>query len=166
MSLPKVHGASVRAVVFGYIGARYASTQTVSVKMTDQIRVQQKRQMARSCQCYCPTFGCPRLKKEYLYYTLQAEKHDATYSNGFSIQDMPVASAIIISLDKAVVIHNSTITLRGWAHSGGGNRPERVEVNGDGGIVCYETSYGNSSQRLLPCMCLRIRLLVHIRFDV
>ena len=86
-------------------------------------------------------------KKEYLYYTPQAGKHNATYSSGFSIQDMPVASAIISPIDKAVIVHDGTIKMRGWAYSGGGHWPERVEVSGDGGSVWYETPYEGLSQK-------------------
>ena len=89
----------------------------------------------------------PVQKKEYLYYTPQAGKHNATYSSGFSIQDMPVASAIINPVDKAVIVHDGTIKLRGWAYSGGGHWPERVEVSGDGGSVWYETPYEGLSQK-------------------
>lgn len=89
----------------------------------------------------------PVQKKEYLYYTPQAGKHNATYSSGFSIQDMPVASAIISPVDKAVIVHDGIIKLRGWAYSGGGHWPERVEVSGDGGSVWYETPYEGLSQK-------------------
>ena len=60
---------------------------------------------------------------------------------------MPVASAIISPVDKAVVIHNGTISLRGWAYSGGGHWPERVEVSNDGGSVWYETPYEKLSKK-------------------
>lgn len=89
----------------------------------------------------------PVQKKEYLYYTPQAGKHNASYSSGFSIQDMPVASAIISPIDKAVIIHDGTIKIRGWAYSGGGHWPERVEVSGDGGSVWYETPYEKLSPK-------------------
>ena len=89
----------------------------------------------------------PVQKKEYLYYTPQAGKHNATYSSGFSIQDMPVASAIVSPIDKAVIVHDGTIKMRGWAYSGGGHWPERVEVSGDGGSVWYETPYEGLSQK-------------------
>ena len=86
-------------------------------------------------------------KKEYLYYPSQDGKHNTTYSNGFSIQDMPVSSAIISPVDKAVIIHEGTITLRGWAYSGGGHWPVRVDVSSDGGGVWYEVPFGNLSPK-------------------
>ncbi|KAL9074479.1 MAG: hypothetical protein Q9161_002267 [Pseudevernia consocians] len=126
--LPKIHGYPLRAVVFGYIGAR-------SVKW-----------LARITAIPHPSTA-PVQKKEYLYYTSQAGKHNASYSSGFSIQDMPVSSAIISPIDKAVIIHDGTIKMRGWAYSGGGHWPERVEVSGDGGSVWYETPYEKLSQK-------------------
>ncbi|KAL8829865.1 MAG: hypothetical protein Q9170_005988 [Blastenia crenularia] len=122
--LPKIHGYPVRVVVFGYIGAR-------SVKWLSRIKVIGEPSQA------------PVQKKEYLYYNSQIGKHNVSYSSGFSIQDMPVSSAIMHPLDKSVIIHDGFINMRGWAYSGGtgGNWPERVEVSSDGGSVWYETPY-------------------------
>jgi sulfite oxidase len=70
--LPKIHGFPLRAVVFGYIGAR-------SCKWLTRINVINTPSLA------------PVQMKEYLYFTPQIGKHNAKYSNGFSIQNMPVA---------------------------------------------------------------------------
>jgi len=86
-------------------------------------------------------------KKEYLYYTPQTGKQNVDYSSGFSIQDMPVSSAIIAPVDKAQIVHDGAITLRGWAYSGGGNWPMRVEVSPDGGTVWYEVPWDGLSQK-------------------
>lgn len=63
----------------------------------------------------------PVQKTEYLYCSPQCGKHNATYSSGFSIQDMPVSSTIMYSTDKSVIVHDGKITMRGWAYSGGGH---------------------------------------------
>ena len=91
----------------------------------------------------------PVQRKEYLYFSPQLGKHNATYSSGFSIQAMPVSSAIIAPRDKAVIIHSGTIHMAGWAYSGGtgGSWPERVEVSTDGGSVWYETPYEKLSEK-------------------
>lgn len=60
---------------------------------------------------------------------------------------MPVSSAIMLPVDKAQIIHNGYITLRGWAYSGGGRWPERVEVSADGGNVWYEVPYQRLSTK-------------------
>jgi sulfite oxidase len=46
---------------------------------------------------------------------------------------MPVSSAIMSPWAKQVVIHNGEVEMHGWAYSGGGGWPERVEVSPDGG---------------------------------
>ena len=126
--LPRIHGFPLRVVVFGYIGAR-------SCKWLYRIKAIQGPSQA------------PVQKKEYLYYTPQIGKQNAMYSNGFSIQDMPVSSAIMTPLDKDQIIHDGKITLTGWAYSGGGRWPERVEVSADGGSVWYEVPYQRMSKK-------------------
>lgn len=100
-TLPRIHGGPLRAVVFGVIGAR-------SCKWLTRIKVIQGPSQA------------PVQKKEYLYYTAQVGKQNALYSNGFSIQDMPVSSAIMAPVDKAQIIHDGKVHMTGWAFSGGG----------------------------------------------
>lgn len=119
--LPKIHGFPLRTVVFGYIGAR-------SCKWLYKIRAIRGPSQA------------PVQKKEYLYYTPQLGKQNVQYSNGFSIQDMPVSSAIMTPVDMDQIVHDGTIKLTGWAYSGGtgGHWPQRVEVSADGGSVWYE----------------------------
>jgi len=126
--LPKIHGYPLRTVVFGYIGAR-------SCKWLYRINALEE-----------PSEG-PVQKKEYLYYNMQIGKHNSTYSNGFSIQDMPVSSAILSPLDKVVIVHEGKIKVSGWAYSGGGHWPERVEVSGDGGSIWYEVPNENLSNK-------------------
>ncbi|GLB35500.1 putative molybdopterin binding oxidoreductase [Lyophyllum shimeji] len=116
--LPKMHGAPLRVVVAGYIGAR-------SVKWVYRINALQD-----------PSWG-PVQRQEYLYYTPQLGKQNIKFSNGFSIGQMPVSSAIIYPQEKDVIIHDGKIALQGWAYSGGGNWVERVEVSPDGGTVWY-----------------------------
>ncbi|KAK8068796.1 molybdopterin binding oxidoreductase [Apiospora phragmitis] len=126
--LPKIHGFPLRTVVFGYIGAR-------SCKWLYEIRGIRGPSQA------------PVQKKEYLYYTPQVGKQNAMYSNGFSIQDMPVSSAIMAPADMEQIVHDGSVRLRGWAYSGGGRWPVRVEVSGDGGSVWYEVPPENMSTK-------------------
>lgn len=98
--LPAIHGAPLRAVVFGYIGAR-------SCKWLYRIKA------------ITGPSEAPVQKKEYIYYTPQVGKQNVQYSNGFSIQDMPVSSAIMTPVDLDQIVHDGKITLRGWAYSGG-----------------------------------------------
>ncbi|EPQ52866.1 molybdopterin binding oxidoreductase [Gloeophyllum trabeum ATCC 11539] len=126
--LPKIHGFPLRAVVAGYIGAR-------SVKWLYKINALAE-----------PSLG-PVQRQEYIYYTSQMGKQNVTYSNGFSIQDMPVSSAIIFPLDKTTIVHDGTIELQGWAYSGGGNWVERVEVSPDGGHVWYQVAAEDMTEK-------------------
>lgn len=123
----RIHGFPLRTVVCGYIGAR-------SCKWVYRINALQE-----------PSGG--PAQKEYLFCSPQMGKHHTTYSNGFSIQDMPVSSAIMIPVDKAVVVHDGHVRVRGWAYSGGGRWPERVEVSGDGGSIWYEVPQENCSTK-------------------
>ncbi|KAK8018812.1 molybdopterin binding oxidoreductase [Apiospora marii] len=74
-------------------------------------------------------------------------KQNAMYSNGFSIQDMPVSSAIMSPADMDQIVHDGQVKLKGWAYSGGGRWPVRVEVSGDGGSVWYEVPPENMSTK-------------------
>jgi sulfite oxidase len=125
--LPHIHGAPLRVVVFGYIGAR-------SCKWLYKLNVIPDPTMA------------PVQMKEYLYYSPQVGKHNATYSNGFSIQTMPVSSAIMTPINHDQIIHDGKIKLTGWAFSGSG-WPERVEVSGDGGSIWYEVPFDKMSKK-------------------
>ena len=71
------------------------------------------------------------------------------YSNGFSIQDMPVSSALMTPTEKEVVVHSGSIRCTGWAYSGGtgGSWPIRVEVSPDGGSIWYAVPEENLSQK-------------------
>ncbi|ETI21467.1 hypothetical protein G647_07814 [Cladophialophora carrionii CBS 160.54] len=117
--LPKIHGYPVRLVVMGYIGAR-------SVKWVYRIRG-----LAQ------PT-RAPVQSKEYLYFNQQVGKHNQLPVNGIQIQEMPVSSAIMSPWTKQVVVHDGKIQCQGWAYSGGGRWPERVELSADGGFSWYE----------------------------
>jgi sulfite oxidase len=126
--LPKIHGFPLRAVVFGYIGAR-------SVKWLYRIK-------AIPHPSYAPVQS-----KEYLYFNTQVGKHNQLYTKGIQIQEMPVSSAIMEPWQKQVVVHNGNISVKGWAYSGGGRWPERVEVSPDGGFLWYEVPPENLSQK-------------------
>jgi sulfite oxidase len=126
--LPKIHGFPLRAVVFGYIGAR-------SVKWLYRIKALTHPSHA------------PVQSKEYLYFNTQVGKHNQLYTKGIQIQEMPVSSAIMEPWQKQVVVHNGTISVKGWAYSGGGRWPERVEVSPDGGFLWYEVPLENLSPK-------------------
>ncbi|RGP80734.1 sulfite oxidase [Fusarium longipes] len=126
--LPKIHGAPVRAVVMGYIGAR-------SVKWIYRIKAIEEPSLA------------PVQSREYLYFQQQVGKHNQLPTMGIQIQEMPVSSAIMTPWNKEVVVHDGQIEVTGWAYSGGGRWPERVEISSDGGHVWYAVPVENLSPK-------------------
>ncbi|KAK5989631.1 Sulfite oxidase [Cladobotryum mycophilum] len=126
--LPKIHGFPLRAVVMGYIGAR-------SVKWLYRIKAIETSSRA------------PVQSREYLYFQQQYGKHNQLPTLGIQIQEMPVSSAIMTPWHKEVVVHNGHIEVTGWAYSGGGRWPERVEVSSDGGWAWYAVPIKNLSPK-------------------
>ncbi|KAK0927190.1 hypothetical protein LTR29_017693 [Friedmanniomyces endolithicus] len=116
--LPKIHGYPLRVIVMGYIGAR-------SVKWLYRIKAIDTPSLA------------PVQSQEYLYFNQQVGKHNQLMTSGIQIQEMPVSSAIMSPWTKQIVIHNGAIHCKGWAYSGGGRWPERVELSADGGFSWY-----------------------------
>jgi sulfite oxidase len=77
----------------------------------------------------------------------QVGKHNQQPTLGIQIQEMPVSSAIMSPWTKQVVIHNGSIHCQGWAYSGGGRWPERVELSADGGFSWYAVPLENLSKK-------------------
>jgi sulfite oxidase len=50
-------------------------------------------------------------------------------------------------IDKDIIVHEGKIRLTGWAYSGGGHWPERVDISGDGGSIWYEVPQENMSEK-------------------
>lgn len=126
--LPKIHGYPLRVVVLGYIGAR-------SVKWLYRIKAIETPSLA------------PVQSKEYLYFSQQTGKHNQRPTDGIQIQEMPVSSAIMSPWTKQVIIHSGKIHCKGWAYSGGGRWPERVELSADGGFSWYMVPLENLSSK-------------------
>ncbi|RLL96000.1 hypothetical protein CFD26_103036 [Aspergillus turcosus] len=126
--LPKIHGYPLRVVVMGYIGAR-------SVKWLYRIKAIENPSRA------------PVQSKEYLYFNQQVGKYNLRPTDGIQIQEMPVSSAIMSPWMKQAVIHTGTIHCKGWAYSGGGRWPERVELSADGGFSWYDVPPENMSKK-------------------
>lgn len=89
----------------------------------------------------------PVQSREYLYFNGQVGKHNQEYTKGIQIQEMPVSSAIMEPWSKEVVVHEGSIHVKGWAYSGGGRWPERVEVSSDGGFIWYAVEPENMSDK-------------------
>lgn len=126
--LPKIHGYPLRVIVFGYIGAR-------NVKWLYRIKAIKEPSRA------------PVQSQEYLYFPQQIGKYNFALTDGIQVQEMPVSSAIMSPWTKQVVLHEGSIRCKGWAYSGGGRWPERVELSADGGFSWYTVPLENLSKK-------------------
>ena len=108
------HGAPLRAIVPGYIGAR-------SVKWLAEIRVEREPS---------PNY----FQRAYSVFpsTMLAVPHGNT--GGIVLGEMPLNSAFAAPEDGARV-SPGTLTARGWSLAGGDRLVERVEVSADGGTT-------------------------------
>ncbi|KAK3674632.1 hypothetical protein LTR78_005354 [Recurvomyces mirabilis] len=127
--LPRIHGYPLRIVVMGYIGAR-------SCKWLYRIKAIGPNPSPAPVQ-----------SQEYLYFNQQVGKHNQRMTDGIQIQEMPVSSAIMMPWTKQIVIHNGSIHCKGWAYSGGGRWPERVELSADGGFSWYACDIADMSPK-------------------
>ncbi|EEA24323.1 sulfite reductase, putative [Talaromyces marneffei ATCC 18224] len=107
--LPAIHGYPLCVVVMGYIGAR-------SVKWLYRIKAIETTSIA----------------------PVQSREPANTIRSRIQIQEMPVSSAIMSPWKGYVIIHNGKIHFKGWAYSGGGRWPERIELSSDGGFSWHE----------------------------
>ena len=110
--LPRVHGAPVRVVVPGYIGAR-------SVKWVQQITVQ-----ANPSDNYFQAIG---------YRLLPAEADPAAAAgDGISLGPLAV-NADILAPDEHGRVPAGPVTVSGYAVAGDDRRVVRVDISADGG---------------------------------
>eukprot|EP01102_Stenamoeba_stenopodia_P015087 TRINITY_DN5105_c0_g1_i4.p1 TRINITY_DN5105_c0_g1~~TRINITY_DN5105_c0_g1_i4.p1 ORF type:complete len:196 (-),score=17.60 TRINITY_DN5105_c0_g1_i4:138-725(-) len=113
VELPRDHGYPLRVVVPGHIGAR-------SVKWLAKIIVQRDES---------PNFFQQR---DYRLFVPHVETPTPEqWASSWSLQEYPVQSAILEPRNGDVV--GNTVTVRGYALSGGGRRIERVDVSIDEG---------------------------------
>lgn len=79
----------------------------------------------------------PVQRNEYLFYGGQIGKHNGSFSDSIPLQKMPVSSAIMSLRMRDIILQEGKIGVKGWAYSGGGRRPEQVEVSPDRGCNWY-----------------------------
>lgn len=111
--LPPVHGAPLRVVVPGYIGAR-------SVKWLTQIAVQET-----------PSDNYFQAKA-YRLFPSAMRPETVDWEAGSMLGELPVNS-VICSPGDGESLPAGRVRVAGWAMAGGGRRVERVEVSADGG---------------------------------
>ena len=111
--LPAIHGAPLRVVVPGYIGAR-------SVKWLFRITLQESPSenyfQAKAYRLFPPHYG----------------KDNVVWERGLRLGEAPVNSVILAPGENATVPAGK-VAVRGWALAGGGRGVARVDVSADGG---------------------------------
>ena len=111
--LPPVHGAPLRVVVPGYIGAR-------SVKWLSRIALQE----APSDNYF--------QAKAYRLFPASVGPRTVDWEQGMMLGESPVNSAIGSPVEGGTV-PAGRVAVRGWAVAGGGRQVARVDVSADGG---------------------------------
>lgn len=116
--LTPVHGAPLRAVVPGYIGAR-------SVKWLTKITVQKK-----------PSDNHYQ-KDAYKIFPPHITKETVDWTKGLMLSEGQINS-VICQPQESEKMKKGKTTIRGYATTGGGRSIERVEVSADGGASWME----------------------------
>jgi sulfite oxidase len=111
--LPAVHGAPLRVVVPGYVGAR-------SVKWLSRITVQEK-----------PSDNY-FMAKAYRLFPASFNKDNVDWEKGLMLGEAPVSSVILSPQEKETVAAGK-VSVRGWSLAGGNRSVARVDVSADGG---------------------------------
>jgi sulfite oxidase len=119
--LPPVHGAPVRVVVPGYIGAR-------SVKWVEQITVQAE-----------PSANF--FQFSYRLLPAEADPARAAPGDGFSLGPFAV-NAAILTPDDGATVPAGPVTVAGYALAGDDRRVARVDVSADEGRSWHQASLG------------------------
>ena len=110
--LPRVHGAPVRVVVPGYIGAR-------SVKWVERITVQAE-----------PSANF--FQTSYQMLPAETDPSRAGPGDGFPLGPLAV-NAAILAPDEAATVPAGPVTVAGYALAGDDRRVARVDISADGG---------------------------------
>jgi sulfite oxidase len=124
--LPLEHGAPIRLLVPGYIGAR-------SVKWLREIRIASE-----------PTTN--HFQRAYSVFPPGTLSVPEALDGGRELGEFPLSSAFGQPVNGATVPYGAT-TMRGWAIAGGENVVERVEVSADGGTTWLPANFEGPPKR-------------------
>ncbi|KAM6928142.1 sulfite oxidase, mitochondrial [Xenentodon cancila] len=114
-NIPQDHGFPVRVVVPGVVGAR-------NVKWLGKIIVSSEESSSHWQQ------------NDYKGFSPGTDWDTVDFKSAPAIQELPVQSAITTPADGAVIDRSDkTLTVKGYAWSGGGREVVRVDVSLDGG---------------------------------
>lgn len=125
-ALTPAHGAPLRVVVPGYIGAR-------SVKWLERINIQ-----AEPSHNYFQ-------RRAYRLFTPQTRADSVDWDEGMMLSEMNVTS-VICSPAQHECIHAGVVTVQGYAMTGGDRRITRVDFSCDGGETWMQAELTNEAQ--------------------
>ena len=119
------HGAPLRALVPGFIGAR-------SVKWIGRVTVQAEESDNHF------------QRRAYKVFPPEVRKEDADWDAEPSIEDLPLNS-VLTEPAPGVQPAPGRVVVRGYAYTGGDRAVERVEVSVDGGATWADAALGEGS---------------------
>jgi sulfite oxidase len=123
--LPATHGAPLRVVVPGYIGAR-------SVKWLSRITLRES-----------PSDNYFQAKA-YRLFPSSVGPETVDWEKGMMLGESPVNS-VICSPAEGEALAAGRVTVRGWAVAGGGREVARVDVSADGGATWRTADLGSGA---------------------
>ena len=123
--LPADHGFPLRALIPGTVAAR-------SVKWLNKISLEEDESLSHWQQ------------KDYKGFNPSRTLINSDYEKSVSIQEMPIQSAITLHTQD-----EDSITIHGYAYSGGGRSINRVDVSADGGKTWNDATLQKSCDQ--PC---------------
>ena len=121
------HGAPLRAVVPGFIGAR-------SVKWLARVTVQ-REESSNHFQ-----------RRAYKLFPPEVQKATADWGSRPAIQGLPL-NAVLTRPGPNEALRPGTVRLQGYAYSGGGRAVGRVEVSTDAGATWADATLGGDGSR-------------------
>lgn len=127
--IPADHGPPLRAIVPGVVGAR-------NVKWLNRIVLSEEES---------PSFW---QQQDYKVFSPAVDWSNVDWRRAPAIQEYPVQSGICEPMDGSVLEPSQdSITVNGYAWSGGGRAIVRVDVSLDGGLSWHEARLRSGTQR-------------------
>ena len=125
--IPYDHGYPLRVIVPGTVGAR-------QVKWVNKIILSETESQSHWQQ------------NDYKAFNSSTDWHNVDFSKAEPIQEYPLQSAICEPKDGVVYEPGETMTIKGYAWSGGGRGILRVDVSTDGGKTWHNAKLNQVKQ--------------------
>ncbi|XP_074028867.1 sulfite oxidase isoform X3 [Leptinotarsa decemlineata] len=130
--IPRDHGFPIRVIVPGVVGAR-------NVKWLGKIIVSENESDSHWQQ------------NDYKGFSPSTDWDTVDFTKSPAIQELPVISAICKPSEGDIVqVDNGTISVKGYAWSGGGQKIVRVDVTADGGKTWHVAKFDHQDSASSP----------------